>query len=62
MKKQLVTALAVAGILALGACEQGSLTDELEQDVELNQETDPPADEYEEDDIEPFPPEEGNGG
>ena len=62
MKKQFLAVMAVAGLLALGACEQGSLMDELEQDTELNQEADPPADEAEDvDDYDPPKPPEKEG-
>ena len=59
MKKRFLAIMAVAGLLALGACEQGSLMDELEQDTELNLEADPPDDEVEPDPIEK--PGEGEG-
>ena len=62
MKKRFLAVMAVAGILALGACEQGSLMDELEQDTELNREAEPPDEHEKEDDIDPYPPKEGDGG
>ena len=64
MKKRFLAVMAVAGILALGACEQGSLMDELEQDTELNREADPPDDREEDEDggYNPIPPKEGDGG
>ncbi len=62
MKKRFLAVVAMAGILALSACEQGSLMDELEQDTELNREAEPPDDIEEDEDggyNPPTPPEKG---
>ena len=60
MKKQLVTAMVVAGALALGACQEDPLMDQRPEDMELNQSMEPEGD-SEDEDIPPNPNKEGEG-
>ena len=47
MRKKLFTAMTIVTALALGACAEDATMDELIDDIELNQTTDP------EDDVDP---------